>query len=100
MREFGNDKIAALLEQTGMGSHPEVVKLFVSIGEKLADDKARGGAGGSGNSTATPDLAQAALSEFNRNGEKQKALFDKYHPQHDAVVEERRKLFEAAFPKD
>lgn len=100
MREFGDEKLTQVLEETGLGSHPTVVKLFAQIGEKLADDKALGGGGGSGNSTATPALAQAALTEFSKNAEKQKALFDAYHPQHAAVVKERTDLFLAAFPKE
>lgn len=100
MRTFGNDNLAQLLDSTGMGSNPEVVKFFASIGEKLGDDKARGSGGSNGNIYASPELAQNALNEFNRNPENTKAMFDKNHPNHDSVVSERRKLYEAAFPSN
>lgn len=101
LREFGNDNIVQLLETTGLGSHPEVVKLFASIGEKLGDDRARGTSGtGGGNPFASPDLAQAELQSFQRNPENMRAIMDRSHPNHDNVVEQRRKLFEAAFPKE
>jgi hypothetical protein len=98
LRTFGNDELSAILEQTGLGSNPAVVKLFSTIGEKLGDDRARGNGGASGNVYASPELAQGALNDFNRNSENMKALFDKGHMHHDAVVAERAKLFAAAFP--
>lgn len=101
LREFGSDQLSAILDQTGLGSHPEVVRLFASIGEKLSDDKARGGNGGNGsNPYATPEIAQSALNEFNRNAENMKALFDRSHINHSRVVEDRKKLFEAAYPSE
>lgn len=99
MRTFGNDTLAQLLDSTGMGSNPEVVKFFAAIGEKLGDDSARGAGGSGGNVHASPELAQAALNSFNTNADNMKALFDKDHPMHDAKVAERRKLYEAAYPK-
>lgn len=100
LREFGDDNLVNLLENTGMGSNPAVVKFFSAIGEKLSDDKARGGNSGGSGSLATPELAQHALNEFNTNTEKQKALWDAQHPNHKAAVDEREKLFAAAFPPD
>ena len=100
LRQFGDDNLVNLLESTGMGSNPAVVKFFATIGEQLSDDRASGGAGGQSSSLATPELAQHALNEFNTNTEKQKALWDAQHPNHKAAVEEREKLFAAAFPPD
>lgn len=98
IREFGTPQLTEILDQTGLGSHPDVVKLFAAIGSKLSDDRARGGGGGGANPLATPELAQDALNAFNRDQSKQKALFDAADPQHKWVVEERQKLFAAAFP--
>jgi hypothetical protein len=100
LREFGNDGLSGLLEQTGLGSHPEVVKFFAKIGEGLADHRAVSGQGSQGNSFGSPAMAQQALTEFNANAENTKALLDRNHPRHDEVVSHRQKLFEAAFPKE
>lgn len=102
VKEFGSDGLVQILESTGLGSNPEVVKLFANIGQKLSDDKARGsGTGQTGMSSfASPELAQHALNEFQRNPENMKALFDRQHPNHDRVVEDRAKLFAAAYPKE
>lgn len=96
VKEFGSDGLLQMLDQTGLGSHPEVVKLFAKIGESLSEDKARG----TGVKTfgSSPEQAQADLNAFNRDEAKTKALFDASHPQHEYVVQERKKLFEAAFP--
>jgi hypothetical protein len=99
VKEFGSEALVDMLDKTGLGSHPEVVKLFATIGEKLGDDKARG-TGGIRFDNQSKEGAQAALNEFNRNAEKTKALFDREHPQHDAVVKERAALFAAAFPSE
>jgi len=47
----------------------------------------------------TPGQAQALINEFNLDQAKQQALHDEHHPGHKAVVEERRKLLEAAHPR-
>lgn len=98
LKQFGNEHIAQLLDESGLGSHPEVVKLFAAIGHKLSDDTARGGAGGTGGLPTTPEAAQHALNVFNLDKAKQEALFNKNHPQHDTVKAERARLFKAAFP--
>ena len=46
----------------------------------------------------TPAQANARLSAFNLDQGKQTALFDPSHPSHKVVLEERRKLLEAAHP--
>lgn len=96
LREFGNDNILAVLESSGLGSHPEVVKMFAAIGQKLSDDKARGGQGLP--SVNSPEAAQHALNVFNQNEDNVKALFDRKHPRHEQVKAERTKLFKLAFP--
>lgn len=104
LKEFGgtDGKLAKFLDETGLGSHPEVVKFFADVGLRMSDDKARTGgarppAFGSGPNTAAE--AQAALNMFNNDQEKQKALFDNRHLGHDAAVAERTRLFQMAFPK-
>jgi hypothetical protein len=100
VKEFGDPELVAVLDSTGLGSHPSVVKLLAKIGEQLADDKQRGfNSGGPRGGNLTPESAQAALSAFNRDEAKQAALFKADHPQHEIVVKERQALFEAAFPK-
>jgi hypothetical protein len=35
---FASPELVQLMEQTGLGSHPEVIKLFVRVGKAISDD--------------------------------------------------------------
>lgn len=43
MDNFGTPELRALLNETGLGNHKEVVKFFHSIGKKISEDKFRDG---------------------------------------------------------
>lgn len=103
LEQFKDPALISWLEETGAGNHPAVVAFFSKVGQALADDSVRNGGGAGGGGSGEPRSAaqaQAALQEFNRNEAKQKALWDPAHPQHDAVVAEKDKLFKLAFPDD
>lgn len=36
--QFATPELVQLMEQTGLGSHPEVIKLFVKVGKAISDD--------------------------------------------------------------
>lgn len=36
---FGNDKVRSVLNDTGLGNHPEVVSMFINAGKHFSDDK-------------------------------------------------------------
>jgi hypothetical protein len=40
LKEFANDKLIGFLNSTGFGDHPELVRVFVKIGQKMGEDKA------------------------------------------------------------
>jgi hypothetical protein len=52
--QFASDDLVQLMQQTGLGNHPEVIKLFVAIGKQIADD---GHVTGSGHATQPTDAA-------------------------------------------
>ena len=58
---FGTPKLVEVLEQTGLGSHPEFIRLFIRIGKTIKEDDP-GGTGGAGGEELTgaqilyPDL--------------------------------------------
>lgn len=43
---FGTKELINLLDESGLGNHPEVVKFFIKIGEKVSEDKFAAGKGG------------------------------------------------------
>jgi hypothetical protein len=99
-KQFGDEALLKLLDESGMGSHPAVVRFFAKAGRAMADDKARGGGGGGASSPEhmTPGQAQAELVSFESNKANIDALHDKNNPAHDRAVKERMKLYTAAFP--
>lgn len=38
MKKFGNDAFSEMLESTGMGNHPEVVRFLYKIGKSISED--------------------------------------------------------------
>ena len=36
---FGNDNVREVLNDTGLGNHPEVVAMFINAGKHFSDDK-------------------------------------------------------------
>ncbi len=39
LKNFGSEKLLKVLEETGFGNHPEIVRVFSTIGKNIADDK-------------------------------------------------------------
>ena len=98
LAQLGDQQLAAVLDQTGFGSHPAVVEFFAKAGRAISDDKARGNGGGNGGKPTNAPAAQAALNAMNNDQAKHNALWNKNDPQHDAVVKERAELFKLAYP--
>lgn len=44
-RQFASPKLQAVFEESGLGNHPEVVRLFVKLGNEMAQDKGVRGEG-------------------------------------------------------
>ena len=45
---FGSPELKQLLNESGLGSHPELVKAFHRIGQKISEDTMESGSGGAG----------------------------------------------------
>ncbi len=62
MQQFGSDELKATLNETGLGNHPEIVKLFHKIGTAISEDSFSHGSDGS-----QPQGAQALYANSNMN---------------------------------
>lgn len=87
------EQAAADLE-TKLGSNLTLSRILAYALGKMAEPGAPegGAANGGGERPLTPSGATAALNALYGDKEKMKALNDRSHPQHGAVLEERRKL--------
>ncbi len=101
VKTFGDDDLVAALDESGFGSHPKFLGMLAKIGQKMGDHSASGGGGGGGGDSfavTTPEQAQVAIQAFERDAEKMKALREKAHPNHDAMVKESTELYLKAYP--
>jgi hypothetical protein len=101
VKTFGDDELVAALDESGFGSHPKFLGMLAKIGQKMGDHQNSGGGGGGGGDSfavTTPEQAQVAIQAFERDAEKMKALREKNHPNHDAMVKESTELYLKAYP--
>lgn len=45
LADFGNEKVSVLLDATGLGNHPEVVRMFIRAGKAMGEAQAHKGDG-------------------------------------------------------
>jgi hypothetical protein len=97
VREFDKDgKLGALLDETGLGSNPEVVSLLAKVGMMLGERGPRGQGSVVQSGNLSPDQAQVEITQFERQN--RDALFNSSHLDHDFAVKRRQELYKAAFP--
>jgi hypothetical protein len=88
------------LTAENLSTFPAWTEMLIRMSDRMAEPE--GGLGGETDQTdrpMTPGQASAKLNELALDEAKQAALFDEKHPGHKAVVEERKKLLEAANPR-
>lgn len=95
VREFGGDDLANLMDETGLGNHPVLVKAFVKAGMALGQS-GQFKEGNSGSFGITPADAQAQIATMRANP----ALTDQNHPEYKVMNEKLTRLYEIAYPGD
>ena len=100
---FGDENLDAALQglEDRLG-YAGTIELMYSIAERLGEGQFHSNdvpAGGSGfTANMSPPQARELIRQFNADKSKVAALQDKQHPDHKMVVEERRRLFQVAYP--
>ena len=95
--QFASPEFSALMDETGLGNHPELVKAFAKIGAMLGEDKLIVGTG-LGQSKVTPHDAKDQIQSLYADSEFSKAYRDNKEPGHKAAMDKMDKLFKAAYP--
>jgi hypothetical protein len=65
LKKFGGDAVLDVLEKTGLGNHPEIIRTFLKVGKAMADDSVA-----TNSSTAPkgpPDFTSALFAAANMN---------------------------------
>lgn len=87
------DEAAQADLETKLGANATIAKVLAyAIGKMAEPDRPEGGGGQPATKQLTPAAATAALNAFYADKEKMTALNDRKHPQHAAVLAERRDL--------
>ena len=95
-RQFGSEDALEVMNATGLGSHPALVKMFSQIGQFLAEDgqltgNQQGRIGG-----ITPGSAKTRIDELLNDKDFTTRYYDQYHPRHQDAVNQMQRLYEAA----
>ena len=92
---FASKEALDIMEDSGLGNHPEIVKMFSKIGNLLKEDGIMVGEPGIGDALS-PAMAQEKIDNNLGDSEFNKIYLDKTHPQHQKAVDEMTRLFSTA----
>jgi hypothetical protein len=91
-------ELSRYLDETKLGDHPAMVKLFGRIGAELRDDPVVGAARAS-DGMLTPTEAKQMINAKRADKDFAAAYGSEQHPGHKAAVDEMKKLHELAYPE-
>jgi hypothetical protein len=98
VKEFGGEDGLQLLDDTGLGNDPRVIKMFANIGLNMSEDSLSVGDGQS-SFTMTPDEAKREIATLQRDNQFMLSYGNSASPTHDEAVVRMAKLFEYAHPE-
>lgn len=93
VREYGTPELQKALDESGLGSHPELVKAFSKVGMSLGKGPQFKDAESSGQFGITPDMAKEQIAQVRNNP----GLYDQSHPEFKLLNEKLTKLTELAY---
>ena len=95
--QFSTPEFNEIMDETGLGNHPEVIKAFAKIGSMIGEDKLVVGTG-LGRSQMSVHDAQDQIQSNYRDAEFSKAYRDNRNPGHKNAMDTMDKLFKSAYP--
>ena len=91
---FATPEAVEIMEQTGLGNHPEILKVFSRVGELLQEDSVLPGSSTPILGGMNPATAQQTINDRMSDTEFRSAYLDQYHPNHANAVQEMTRLHE------
>lgn len=90
-RYFGGEDLVAMLEETGLGNDPHLVRAFARAADLLGEDTLRGEGAPAGDAVGPAEAMRKARSLMEKP-----AYLRRDHPDHADLVEEVQRWFERA----
>lgn len=91
----GEKAITSLMEETGLGDHPLIMRFFSKIGEAIGEDVIAGKPKGM---IMAPEQALAEIAKI--QGDANGPYYKKDHPEHTFMVQKMADLFKMAYPEE
>tara|TARA_R100001594_G_scaffold52626_1_gene86156 strand:- start:15246 stop:16103 length:858 start_codon:yes stop_codon:yes gene_type:complete len=95
--EFSTTELKKMMDETGLGNHPEMLRVFAKVGERLGEDSLIVGSG-LGANQMSPEQARTEIQNRYSDKEFSKAYRDNREPGHRQAMQEMDKLFRIGYP--
>ena len=95
--QFSSKEFSQLMDETGLGNHPELLKAFSKIGEMMGEDQLVVGSGGGG--SISSQQAKEEIESLYQDKEFSKSYLDKTDPNHKSASTKMDSLFRTAYPQ-
>ena len=96
-QQYGGDELMALLDRTGLGNEPALIKAFANVGKAVSNDEIIGGGGRQG-FMMSPAEAQQQIASIKRDPNFMKSYTDTSDSGHQGAVTEMGRLYNLAYP--
>jgi len=96
--QFASPQLSEILDDTGLGNHPEVIKAFSKIGQMLGEESLAVGTG-LGRNQMSPQTAQEEIQALYSDKDFSKSYRDNKDPNHKTAMNRMDRLFKAAYPQ-
>ena len=94
--QFATPEFSKIMDETGIGNHPELLKAFSKVGKAMGDDKLVVGTGRAVG--MSPQQAKEEIESLYRDKEFSKAYLDRTDPGHKDASSKMGGLFKVAYP--
>jgi len=95
--QFSSPELKSVMNETGLGNHPEMIRAFSKIGEILGEDSLVVGSG-MGSTQFSPQQARTEIQNLYSDKEFSEAYRDNRNSGHKSAMNKMDKLFKTAYP--
>ena len=95
--QFASPELSQLMDESGLGNHPEMLRAFSKVGEMMGEDSLVVGTG-LGSSQLSPQQAQQEIQALYSDKDFSASYRDNRDPGHSAAMKKMDKLYQSAYP--